>query len=342
MAKRIRRGGGVLLAAVIVIAIFCASLPGPTGVSPGPRTPAVRTVADHTDDGGQDTGERPDKSEHTRGGPRTGILGADLTKPREAVSGLAGTVNQVVTSPNRMILESYPQDVGAGQSADFELFCPAPFKVVNGGPSGTDRPVRLTASYPVATATSTAWHVRVRNDDNATTRQFRVNADCINGLTQYQRLTHLNRELAPGADDEDEVQCPAGTRSLGGGYSLEMSDQVAISASTHWGYDWLVHWRNIGSSPSRISIYAICAAGVQSRMSGGSGSRGNEYEYDQFKCEDSEGLTLAGGWRVMDTSQNKYIIVTQAYPGPNNNYVVWAHNHNGSYFSARGICGTVP
>jgi hypothetical protein len=83
--------------------------------------------------------------------------------------------------------------------------------VVNGGESNTATNVRLTRNYPVATPSTSGWHVRV-HDDRPDSADFRAYADCINGLTRYERVSHPNLEIATGANRDDLLECPAGPR----------------------------------------------------------------------------------------------------------------------------------
>lgn len=342
MRKMIRQGGGLLSAATGVIAVFCASLPGAAGVSPEPRATAALNVAHQADDGGNrdgGTGERPEKSEPTRSGLRKGIMDAELTHPREAVDGLAGTVNQAVTSPNRMIVEGPSQQVEQGQSGEVEVACPAPFKVVNGGSSNTGTNVRLTGNFPATTATGSAWHVRVRNEDPGP-RHFRAYADCVNGLTRHEQVSRPTEDVAPGADVKDYlVTCPAGTYALGGGYSLGAIDQVAISASYGQGQYWILDWRNVGPETASITTYAICETGVDGRQRQGKAADTAEYVSVESKCFDPK-VAFAGGW-VTGTLGN-YITVTDSYPTPDGRHIVWAHNHDGSLFQGTAVCAPAP
>lgn len=334
---------GRLLAAMGGIAVLCAAFAHSAVGLTVPQTRAVHTVAGQADDreGGDDTSGRMDKSEPTRSGLYgTALFGTDLGDPGAAVNGLAATVARVALSPNRTLVQSEVQSVAAGQVSDTEVTCPYPFKVVHGGESNNGFNVRLTKNYPVTTPSSSGWHAQVHNDDPET-KSYRVYADCINGLTQYQRVVHPNQDIAPGAAGRDDAACPAGTRPLGGGYSLESPARVAVTGSSeHKLETWRVEWRNVGSSLGRISTYAICAAGVNYLRDEGAVSNGSgEYERVETGCGADE--SFAGGWDTLKRSEDSYITVTDSYPTAEG-HVVYARNHNQSAIMMRLNCGTSP
>lgn len=337
----------LLVTASVPVAI---GTPAP-GYATAPSTPqsrTIRTVADQTnnhhgndhDSSGAHRPGRPDKSEPTHSGLRgAGLLGADLTKPGAVANGLAGTLVEVALSPNRTIIQGDAHPVAAGQVSDFEVACPIPFKVVNGGESNTGEYVRLTKNYPVTTPSSSGWHVQVHNDDGVA-RDYRVYADCINGLTQYQRLSHTDPETAPGDYDSDVLDCPGGRLALGGGYSVEKGSQVAINSSDATMSGWELAWRNVGSSAAQITAYVMCASGAipSYGLTVGTDSRANEYQQIRLMC-DSGYEELAAGWAQHEAG--KSITVTDSFPTPDGQ-VVWAHNPDRADWVAYAECGTVP
>jgi hypothetical protein len=347
MKGAIGRRPGLLLATAGVAALLTFSFSGPTDASSTPRTWTVyntAALADEHADHDHDDARHPDKSEPTRGGlHRKGLLDTDLSKPGAAVNGLASTLSEVALSANRQIVQSDVQQVGPGESSDAEVTCPAPFKVVNGGESNDGNMVRLTKNYPVTTPTSSAWHVQVHNDESSP-RTYRVYADCINGLTQYERVEHLNQDVAPGASNQETLKCAAGSTILGGGYSVEATDRFAVSASyaeSGSARDWLLSWRNVGSSAARISTYAMCAAGVQQgQTTKGTTHDTSEYARTAITCNASTDQMLGSGWAEATGSAEAYLIVTDSYP-TSDGYVVWGHQYN-AVLSAIGYCGTVP
>ena len=351
MKRMTGRYSGLLLAAAGVVALFGASFTGPVTSAPAPRARAVHTVADQSDDPDDDSdgpddsasagpSGPPDKTEPTRSGLRGigGLPHTVLSNPGAAVGGLASTLNQVALSPNRQIVQSAAQTVGAGQTSDFELTCPAPFQVVNGGESNSGNAVVLRKNYPVTTATSTAWHVQVRNED-AGAATYRVYADCINGLTQYQRASNLNAEVDPGSGRDDVVGCPTGTLALGGGYSIETPDELALTSSHGYGIRWFLDWRNISSSVARVSTYATCAAGASASEQVNVDAGSAEYQRGEANCGTTQ-EGLAGGWKLHN--QDQYIIVTDSYP-TGTGQVIYAHNPNSAArWQVDVNCGTVP
>ena len=85
------------------------------------------------------------------------------------------------------------------------------------------------------------------------------------GVSGYQ--TVMNRVVVPGgATQSVHVDCPAGKKVLGGGFSIETPDEVRIFTSEpsdgHGnlidnGWDVMVH--NIGSQGRQTTAIAICA-----------------------------------------------------------------------------------
>lgn len=338
------RNPGLLRVAAATAAVLAFSVLGPSGASSVAPTwtvhhAAVLTYADHDQDGGS----HPDKSEPTRSGlHRAGLLDADPRNPGIVINGLTNTVNGLALSANRQILQSDMQNVGPGQSSDTEVTCPYPFKVVNGGESNTGNMVRLTKNYPATTAVSSAWHVQVRNDDD-TPRSYRVYADCINDLNQYTRVEHLNQEVAPGASGKDYVKCPSDLTILGGGYSVDATDRFAVTASYAGSglvNDWRPVWLNIGSSPARISVYAMCAAGIPPGDTKSANNYAHEYDVSSITCDAPKDQALAAGFHIGSTNPDDYIVVTDSYP-TGNGYIVWAHQPNGLSTHAVGYCNTI-
>lgn len=313
---------------LVVLAASVASFPR----APQTQTGAIHSVADQADNHSDDDASAPpEKAEPTHSGLRRGGL----------LDGLANTMTGAL-SVSRQIVQSDEQTVGPGQSSEVEVTCPAPFQVVNGGESNTGTNVRLTKNYPVTTPMSSGWHVQVTNDDSVA-RSYRVYADCISGLTQYVRLERLNQDVSPGNTGQDKLQCASGSTILGGGYSVDATDRFAVSASyaeSGAARDWLLQWRNVGSSPAHISLYAICAAGVQQGTTKKAYSSDPDYARASITCAAPSDQALGAGWAEGSGNSDSYIVVTDSYP-TSNGYVVWGHQYNGAVLSAIGYCGTV-
>lgn len=85
------------------------------------------------------------------------------------------------------------------------------------------------------------------------------------GVTGYQTVN--NRVVVPGGSTQSvHVDCPAGKKVLGGGFSIETPDDVKIfhsepsdghGNSIDNGWDVMVH--NTGTSGRQTTAVAICA-----------------------------------------------------------------------------------
>jgi hypothetical protein len=325
----IARRPGISLFVVGVVVILSASLSGLTAKQSVPQTRSVHAVAGQVDDhSDNDTPKGPDKSTQ-----RKGLLDADPTHPHAVVRGLASTV----LSANRQIIQSGYHPVDPGQTSDLEVSCPTPFVVVNGGEQNTGQDVQLTENYP---ATSGAWHVQVHNDSTNQSASYQVYADCMSGLVGYQRITGPISDAAPGDYGGGYVVCPNGSEPLGGGYSIDKSDDVAINTSSYDGQGWSVIARNFGSSSIRVGTYAICATGITVTGSDPHIFSGSEYTSVESSCN-SPADAFAGGWEYGTSTPDSHVTVTDSYPIPHG-HKVWAHNHDGSTFTATLLCGMIP
>jgi hypothetical protein len=349
MSGTMGRRPGLWWAAAGVTALLILSFSAPPDAPPdAPSSAQTRTVhntaalADDHAGHDHDDARRPDKSEPTRNGlRRPGLLDTDLSRPGTAVNGLTSTATQLALAATRQIVQSGLLQVAPGETRDTEVSCPAPFSVVNGGESNDGSVIRLTKNYPVS---GSAWHVQVHNDES-TARNYRVYADCISGLAQYQRVERLNQDVAPGASGLDHVRCAPGSEIMGGGYSIEATDRFAVSASypeLGSSNNWVVRWRNVGSSPARISRYAVCAVGIQEGLRSKSSPGGpGEYYSAQVTCAAPADQALRAGFGNNNGSDESYIIVTDSYPTANG-YVVYGHVSNGASLFALAYCNTVP
>lgn len=327
---------GFLSIAAIAFVFLCGSLPGPTRAPLIPQLANVHGVAAETDNHADDQ----DKSEPTRSGlHRIGLLNADPSSLASVAGSLVGALERVALSPNRTIVQSEMQGVAGGQVSDFEVTCPYPFKIVNGGESNTGQNVRLTKNFPVTTPSSSGWHVQVHNEDTVA-RNYRVYADCINGLTQYQRITMQSHEIGPNTRADDFISCPSGTAALGGGYSFDMSDRFAVTESYSVINSWIFNTWNIDGPPARISLYAMCVSGVSGLdFAGAEADSAEPYGHVEVNCE-APRESFAGGWNIHTDSY--YIVVTDSYPNATGGQVVWARNPNNSRWKGDLLCGTGP
>jgi hypothetical protein len=79
--------------------------------------------------------------------------------------------------------------------------------------------------------------------------------------------TVMKREVVPGGNTQNvHVDCPAGKKVLGGGFSIETPDDIKVFHSepedghgnlVDHSWDVLVH--NVGTQPRQTTAIAICA-----------------------------------------------------------------------------------
>jgi hypothetical protein len=121
----------------------------------------------------------------------------------------------------------------------------------------------VNSTYP----TSTGWAGDVNNPYNTTVDSFRVDAICAKRNKYWsiqQSAARLNRA---GFQTEASVQCPSGTKVLGGGgHSSANSTAVNLNSTfpvkTDEGpsaiYSWTTRMNNADSTDHSVSSYAVC------------------------------------------------------------------------------------
>jgi hypothetical protein len=168
--------------------------------------------------------------------------------------------------PGYLVVESLNVTAPAGQQTFGSIACPAtaggaarvPYSggvTINSGSLITN----INSSYP----SGTEWHAYVNNASGADVT-FDVWAVCGRPKLGYTVITVTGQRLPAGRESNQPVDCPAGTKVLGGG-ALSWSQDLAVNLNESYPgpfghpYTWWVDMNNASAFDTKFDAMAICS-----------------------------------------------------------------------------------
>jgi hypothetical protein len=79
------------------------------------------------------------------------------------------------------------------------------------------------------------------------------------GVSAYEIVHWTAGTFNPGSRVHAQVDCPAGKKALGGGFSAGQLLEVRDSVPSADGKIWYVNGKNVGNVETAVGAYAICA-----------------------------------------------------------------------------------